>query len=606
MDIRSGAVTRLGSLVPDCRLSAFLVLTAVSLIQASLASSDPGMRVGEERPCGQGASVPREWSQSEVWAWLQICRGQPADFDTLLRTRKGSDRHTEDRFDDERRRLGPSFLRTVLTQEPYRTAAPPEGVRIHGAQFYDDVDLRDAVLVRALGIFDSRFLGKLVMNRLRTQTAIAFPGSVFKDSLSMRSMVVGGDLNMTDGVYGEVAMNAVKVAGGVSMTDSVFSGRLSMNGATVSGSLHMRKAEFAEVNLNSVTVGRQVGMSGSTFSKKLDMGNISTGGSVFLNKESTFRDVVLRGSQVGGQVSLSEAVVLGRFDGGSMSIEQDLIMYGARFDRPIELPSVRVAGSIEFGNATLSGLNLLGATIGKALAFGTLGQGSTKWRSYVDESGATQPPMVLLWNATAGALADEAESWPDNVRLFLRDFTYDRLTSLDTRTIGTMGEPRDASWYVAWLALDPLYSFQPYRHLAAVMETYGEDGKAQQILIAGRDRQLTKLDWSSPEKWTSLAFRWLIGYGYGARELWALWWAIPFLLVGGVLAHCRIAEYPKETGESLGFWYSFDMLLPGVWLNERHARVVLKGGVRHYFCFHRLAGFVLLSFVLAGLAGLTD
>ena len=95
-----------------------------------------------------------------------------------------------------------------------------------------------------------------------------------------------------------------------------------------------------------------------------------------------------------------------------------------------------------------------------------------------------------------------------------------------------------------------------------------------------------------------------IGYGYGAGEFWALFWAIPFLWAGVVVAQCK--GVPGPDGERPGFWYSFDMLLPGIWLSERHAKIVLGGRAAHYFHVHRLVGYVLLFFVVAGLAGLTE
>ena len=53
------------------------------------------------------------------------------------------------------------------------------------------------------------------------------------------------------------------------------------------------------------------------------------------------------------------------------------------------------------------------------------------------------------------------------------------------------------------------------------------------------------------------------------------------------------------------YWYSFDMALPLIELNKRHEAIKLTGGVQVYFYFQKLAGFVLVSFLIAGLSGLT-
>lgn len=59
--------------------------------------------------------------------------------------------------------------------------------------------------------------------------------------------------------------------------------------------------------------------------------------------------------------------------------------------------------------------------------------------------------------------------------------------------------------------------------------------------------------------------------------------------------------------ELLGFWYSLDMLLPVIQLRERHyTDVDLITWVRYYFYIHKVIGYVLVFFVIAGLSGLAE
>ena len=53
------------------------------------------------------------------------------------------------------------------------------------------------------------------------------------------------------------------------------------------------------------------------------------------------------------------------------------------------------------------------------------------------------------------------------------------------------------------------------------------------------------------------------------------------------------------------FWYSFDMALPLIALDKKHEDFNFTGGVLVYFHVHKIAGFVLVSFLVAGLSGLT-
>ena len=99
-----------------------------------------------------------------------------------------------------------------------------------------DVILRDVVLGSVLGLSDSQFAGKLEMNRLRTPTSVlGSPVPTFEGELSMDSAVIGGNLNMTKGKYGEVVLKTAEIKGGVSMTGSTITGPLNMNGTMVGG-----------------------------------------------------------------------------------------------------------------------------------------------------------------------------------------------------------------------------------------------------------------------------------------------------------------------------------------------------------------------------------
>ena len=54
-----------------------------------------------------------------------------------------------------------------------------------------------------------------------------------------------------------------------------------------------------------------------------------------------------------------------------------------------------------------------------------------------------------------------------------------------------------------------------------------------------------------------------------------------------------------------GISYSFDMLLPIVRLRDQHYSVDLEGWPRYYFYVHKIVGWALASFLVAGLSGLT-
>ena len=128
---------------------------------------------------------------------------------------------------------------------------------------------------------------------------------------------------------------------------------------------------------------------------------------------------------------------------------------------------------------------------------------------------------------------------------------------------------------------------------------------ADDILYANRDKQrgLPETSWV---RWLLLSgLKCTIGYGYGLRYFRALIWVMVFVIIGTSLLRLKSKE--DQDGKKLGFWYSLDMLLPVIKLRETHYKLDLQNQlVRRYFYVHKIIGYILIFFVLAGLTGLTE
>ena len=553
-------------------------------------------------PCASHAStVSATWTKSETWAWNQICAGRVADFDAVLGVLEDSGGGwLEEAQLDARRRLGARFLREILTQEPFRSVVPYEGIRIRGAHFDEGVDLRDVVLDRVLEISDSRLVGTVILNRLRTSTSVSFAGSRFEGGLWLDSAEIGGDLVMTNGVYHDIELKTAKIGSELAMGESRVRGKLNLNGATVGGDVFLTRGRFAAVNMTGATVGRQLRTSGSTFDGEIEMGGISIGGHLLMNDGAKFKEVILRGARIGGMLSVVGAHFRKGFDAESMTVKLNVNASDANFHGDANFALANIAGSIDFGGATLSALNLSGAKIGNDLAFG--GNSSTvKWIRK-EGCGGTCRPWMSLWNASVGGLVDNVNSWPSDIILMLRDFRYERLTAFSGAREWIAGE-RDIAWYIGWLERDPSYSFQPYQQLAGVLLANGQDDRAYDILAAGRERKRLALPWNSPERAWLSALQWTIRYGYGLGEFRVLWWTMGFVVSGTLVAR-RMGKRP--TGERPGFWYSVETILPGIQLGAGSGEIEMAGWAKHYFHVHRLVGYVLFLFVVAGVTGLAE
>jgi hypothetical protein len=95
-----------------------------------------------------------------------------------------------------------------------------------------------------------------------------------------------------------------------------------------------------------------------------------------------------------------------------------------------------------------------------------------------------------------------------------------------------------------------------------------------------------------------------IGYGYRLEQ--ALYWVAAFVAVGAILL--RLSKQSLSNG--LKAWsdkivYSIDVLLPIIRLRETNYRIDLTGSLAWYFYFHKIMGYLLASFLIAGLSGLT-
>ena len=172
------------------------------------------------------------------------------------------------------------------------------------------------------------------------------------------------------------------------------------------------------------------------------------------------------------------------------------------------------------------------------------------------------------------------------------------------------GDPpyaRGSDWFTHWLAADRSFSPQPYWQLARVLEEAGHENMAGDVRYAGRERERSELGLLEPRWWGLSALWATIGYGYGWRVfLTPLAWIIFFTGLGTVI----LRVYGKHSGDRrrLGVWYSLDMLLPIIRLRERHyeADISPNTWVAYYFYFHKMAGYVLVALVLAGLTGLVE
>ena len=380
----------------------------------------------------------------------------------------------------------------------------------------------------------------------------------------------------------------------LSFQGSVFKGELNLHRIHVEESLFLRKgAKFRDVNCGGARITGWVDMTGATVKGTLNMNGMTVGQDLFMRGRASFQDVDLRGSRIVGQVDMTCAAIDGTMDLDGLKVGDSLFLRGrAYFKKSVQLTYSIIEKTVQLQGSEFHSVNLQGTKVNGELI---LGPPAITWKPEVE------PDVVRLdLNAArVGVLRDSEESWPEKVEL--DGFVYDRWGGYSGEDLGGF-HTRPVKWFKDWLKKEQPFRPQPYEQLAKVLRESGQPEKASWIMHAAKDRELCH---SIKERnyFRALWFLFLkvaVGYGYLPRK--AVLWAVLFIVLGvGML---------EWTGQCSGyslldkFWYSLDTLIPFVKLNEKHYQELLCDTALNYFYIHQLAGYVLVTALIAGVTGL--
>ncbi|HEX6161415.1 MAG TPA: hypothetical protein VF111_14665, partial [Thermoanaerobaculia bacterium] len=210
---------------------------------------------------------------------------------------------------------------------------------------------------------------------------------------------------------------------------------------------------------------------------------------------------------------------------------------------------------------------------------------------------------LSLINARTDALHDHQDAWPK--RLALDGFVYERWGMVEPFRAASAAaakgfiafRDRKDDWFTGWLGAQDQFSVQSYLQLASAFRHAGLEERAVDFQYAARERERVN---TTGLKYLALTFSKALT-GYGFRYERSLLWVILFVICGWVVLH--FTGQSRQGNTVIGVAYSLDMFLPIVQLRKAHQDVDLNPPARYYFYVHRLAGFVIGTFVLAALAG---
>ena len=221
------------------------------------------------------------------------------------------------------------------------------------------------------------------------------------------------------------------------------------------------------------------------------------------------RGVDLKGAWITSELDLSFSTAFGQTTLVSCHFTDALKAVQAHFQKLIltncKLPGILAEGAVISGDLFLDGtfqadgkVSLAGARIGSQLNCRGGSFSRDKPKSNDEESkrndalfAQSLQAEALIWRgvvvksgdidftaAHCGDLVDDLESWPDDGRLVLNGFTYDRISSPLT----------DAAKRLEWLrrgdTWDGVFFPQPYEQLAKVLGEMGYDADRRRVLVA--------------------------------------------------------------------------------------------------------------------------
>lgn len=495
------------------------------------------------------------------------------------------------------------------------------------------IDLINAKIRGGVKLSKAKIGGEIYMALMDIAGSLRIDEDSTFQSINLNSIRVGGDVLLSADVMGTLSIDCAQIAGGLFLDEganlkdvhlastkiraqlnfsgSKVTGLLNMNSVEIGSSLIMEeKASFGQVELAGAYIGRQVQLSGSIFRGSLSMESIKVIDSILARDNCSFCSVNLALAQVGRDIRFNGAIIDEELDLSGVNITSELRIEYCVLKGSLLAKFARIEMNLFLCGNDLGSVNFSGAQIRGELCLGAKVKPKNRWTT-------DKNPIFKLKNAHVGALQDRKDSWPEVIQL--EGFVYDCLGGGDGEegwilkdSEGEQGDfnmlTRGTEWYLEWLSRDPVYSPQPYVQLAETFKAAGDSTKSNSVLYDSCRRERIEA-WKKGRylKWLgSMLLNITIGYGLGGRYFRVLVWVIMFASVGALLLyHFDYTENGFAQEFLNSFVYSLDVLLPVVELKNSEG-ISLSGGIELYFYFQKLLGWILGSFLVAGLAGLTQ
>ncbi len=521
-------------------------------------------------PVCRDATLSR-WSPTEDWVWQQLCLNRTADLSGAAAKAAGI-------ADD---RVSGRFFADIIDTPDLRRNIGRTGIRVNGADIVGPLDLSNAKLDFVLAFENGTFENAVTLDWVTTSHELIFNGMKFRAPLSVQFVKSTQSLYLGRGGTHDLS-TPTQLEGpraslvSIDLSRSQFDGSVYIRKASVKGDLIGEKVQVGRSFVADHSDAQCLQLDGSSVKGQLDIINstIRTGCIDHRFKDNPSTNLY---DSAFGAVQLNGSTFRGRFYAENIDVKEAFVAWWTHLTF-LDLTGSRIGAGLDFGNNTASHLR---------------DRSYTHW---------LKPSALTLRGARAASIlgASDQTLWPRKIKF--DGFTYDYIQR----------EPYDSShpsampvaWYIDLMKKQPNYSPQPYEQLAKVLRESGAAAEANELLYAGHNRELKQLK----DEGRYFAYAWhflfLVFIGYGYKIWYTLFWVFGFVVLGACIF--RYSPEADEAHMPNGLAFSFDRLLPLVTLRKKkHEDIDFAGWHRYYFYFHQIMGYVLASFLIAGLAGLT-
>lgn len=487
-----------------------------------------------------------------------------------------------------------------------------------GTLFKRNVNLREASIggdVRLLR--RTRVEGDFAPVDAEIERNVALEDAQIRGNLNASSIRIKGGLRL--GIHGgtrkrttygkDVILDSAQIDGRLLLANADVGGRFSLNGAEVGDEIRISPNVVfeREVSFIDAITGSAI-LNGSRFRNGLIADRMQIRGSLYLTDYTTFSGgtVKLNGTVIKGQLDARRAVFRSPVQAERLSVQGSAFLNdGAVFVEPVFLHEANIGLNLDVSGSTFKKeLELNGSKIRGALILTSNDRESSipKWE---------EEAQFILSNVEVKIVHDAPSAWCRQgdcathgfVSTDLTNFVYAVGGSVEARQAKDPLSSRELDWYLSWInssmGQQDRFNPQPYRQLANVLRSSGDPGKADRVLYELQNYELSAANTPWQRKFI-LWLKWLfIGYGY---ENWRSLIPLVIVIAAGAF-FCRFAEELADKSWIDKLWYSIDRAVPVIDFGTDDIVVTSNEYIRLYFQIHKLLGFVLISFLIAGLSG---